>query len=391
MKILILSFYFSPDLSAGSFRTRALVDALLVQMADGDQIEVITTLPNRYRSFSSDAQELEKTDRLVVHRVKIPSHKSGMLDQSKAFLTYAMQVLRLVKHQEYDMVYGTSSRLMTASLASFISRWKHLPLFLDIRDIFVDTIKDVMSAKLVWIAKPVFKIIERFTIRQACHVNLVSKGFEDYFKSSYPNQVYSFFTNGIDSEFACISKIETRTGDSDILTVIYAGNMGEGQGLHAIIPELANRLKERVVFRLIGDGGRRELLETRLKQEKCTNVEMLPPVSRNELLSEYQNADVLFLHLNKYDAFLKVLPSKLFEYAAMGKPVWAGVAGYSAQFISEEITNSAVFDPCDVDAAVNKFNGLIFRTEQRIEFLEKFSRAKIMQEMARQILCCVKN
>jgi len=32
------------------------------------------------------------------------------------------------------------------------------------------------------------------------------------------------------------------------------------------------------------------------------------------------DADVLFLHLNAYKAFEKVLPSKIFEYAATGRP-----------------------------------------------------------------------
>ena len=48
MRILILSFYFPPDLSAGSFRTKSLTDALIRSTDDELEIEVITTLPNRY-------------------------------------------------------------------------------------------------------------------------------------------------------------------------------------------------------------------------------------------------------------------------------------------------------------------------------------------------------
>ena len=62
--------------------------------------------------------------------------------------------------------------------------------------------------------------------------------------------------------------------------------------------------------------------------EKITgfnNIRLLPPIERQQLIKEYQNADVLFLHLNDYPAFEKVLPSKIFEYAALGKPILAGV------------------------------------------------------------------
>ena len=61
-------------------------------------------------------------------------------------------------------------------------------------------------------------------------------------------------------------------------------------------------------------------------------MQIIDPVSRSDLFDEYKNADVLFLHLNDYAAFRKVLPSKIFEYAATGKPILAGVAGYMQNF-----------------------------------------------------------
>ena len=55
MKILVLTFYYKPDLSAGSFRTTAFVDELKKLVDKDTQIEVITTLPNRYHSFEQKA------------------------------------------------------------------------------------------------------------------------------------------------------------------------------------------------------------------------------------------------------------------------------------------------------------------------------------------------
>ena len=58
VRILVLSFYYQPDLCAGSFRCTALVEELKKQ--SNCEIEIITTLPNRYASFSVDAQKVEK-------------------------------------------------------------------------------------------------------------------------------------------------------------------------------------------------------------------------------------------------------------------------------------------------------------------------------------------
>lgn len=97
-------------------------------------------------------------------------------------------------------------------------------------------------------------------------------------------------------------------------------------------------------------------------------------------------ADVLFLHLNDYAAFRKVLPSKLFEYAAMGKPILAGVAGYPADFIKSEIGNAAVFPPCDVEAAMRAFESLDLRCTHREVFVGKYARRNIMRALATDIL-----
>jgi glycosyltransferase involved in cell wall biosynthesis len=383
LKILILTFYYTPDLCAGSFRTTALVDKL--KKIPGVELEVITTLPNRYGSFSADAPEYEIKDGVEVHRIPLPSHKSGMLDQVKAFTAFYKQAVKLTKDKHYDLVFATSSRLFTAFLGARIASSKKLPLYLDIRDIFVDTIKDVLSPKITWIAKPLFSLVESYTFRKAKRINLVSKGFADYFSSRYPKTEYKYFTNGIDNEFLAVAP---QTPDSsqrnDVSTVLYAGNIGEGQGLHTILPKLAKRLEGKVQFRIIGDGGRKALLQNQLAG--VTNVELLPPVSRSELIEEYQNADVLFLHLNDYPAFRKVLPSKIFEYAALGKPVWAGVSGYAADFLNEEVANSSVFYPSNDEQAYHSFDALEFGVQPRREFISKFSREQIMTEMAHDIV-----
>ncbi|MCH9716673.1 MAG: glycosyltransferase family 4 protein [Gammaproteobacteria bacterium] len=385
MKILVLSFYYPPDLCAGSFRCVALVKALK-QL--GHEVEVLTTLPNRYKSFDTDADVpvQETQEGVLIRRIVLPSHQSGMFDQVKAFTAFAWHAKRYLKARDYDVVFATSSRLMTAALGAWLAKGLKRPLYLDIRDIFVDTIGDVLSPKLAFFLKPLFSKIEQLTITQAARVNLVSEGFEDYFKARYAHTIFSYFTNGVDEVFVRqITKQALSDASKKVLTVLYAGNIGEGQGLHRVIPALAKQLEGKVRFKVIGDGGCRLKLQKALDALACHNVEVLPPVERTALISAYEAADVLFLHLNDYPAFYKVLPSKLFEYAAMGKPIWAGLAGYSEQFVREEMSNAAVFYPGDVSGACQAFETLRFKDEPRAQFIQKFSRGKIMEGMATDV------
>lgn len=394
----MLSFYFQPDLSAGSFRNTAFVDSLLETLPKGSEIHVVTTLPNRYSGFSADAPEEENNPGLTVKRVRLPAHQSGMLDQSRAFLIYAKQVKAFVKGRNYDVVFASSSRLMTAVLGASVARKQNIPLYLDIRDIFVDTIKDVLPRKLSWLMKPVFGALEHWAVSRADRLNVVSAGFLPYFESRYPQVPKVVFTNGIDDEFlrvapnACIDRCSSADEEApcaEPVEVVYAGNMGEGQGLHHIIPELAKELEGRASFRLIGGGGRLPQLEDAITQAGCANVVIEPPVARAELIQIYQQANVLFLHLNDYAAFRKVLPSKLFEYGALGKPIWAGVAGYAAEFVSENLDNAMVFPPCDVAGAIEAFENLRIADEPRNEFVAQFARKAIMDEMARDLVALV--
>ena len=390
MRVLLLTFYYSPDLSAGSFRSTALVRALDEQLPSGVELDVITTLPNRYASFSVDVPALERHGRVTVRRVALPRHRSGLADQSRAFLTFARAVLSATSGTRYALVCATSSRLMTATLASVIARRQRAPLYLDIRDIFVENIREVLPSVAAPVICAGLGLLERATISRANRVNVVSAGFAPYFRRRYPDLDFTVHTNGVDDEFITEftngATPRTHTNGGGVVTALYAGNIGEGQGLEEIIPALALRLRGRVRFRVIGDGGRRVQLRRRLDAQHLDNVDLIDPVSRDRLIAEYRSADVLFLHLNNYEAFRTVLPSKIFEYAATGKAIWAGVSGYSAEFLRDHVSNVALFDPCDAEAGEQAFTRLDLRAGARAPFVQTFSRRAITARMAHDIV-----
>ena len=107
MKILILSFYFEPDLCAGSFRNTSIVKKLAELLKNDGQVEVITTLPNRYHTFTVDAPKYEETGNIKIWRSLLPVHKSGMVDQSRAFISYVNSVRSYTRGKKYDLVYAS--------------------------------------------------------------------------------------------------------------------------------------------------------------------------------------------------------------------------------------------------------------------------------------------
>lgn len=382
MRILFLTFYYEPDLSAGSFRSSSLVEEL---KKDQDiKIDIITTHPNRYPSFSVEAQDYESNNNISINRIRVPSHRNGLIDQVLAFIFYYFKSIKIAKKQHYDLVFATSSRLFTAFLASKIARKKKSPLYIDVRDIFLDTIDELLPFYLGKIPKIFIAFIERYTFKKAKIINLVSDGFTPYFKKKYPASVLTNYTNGIDKIFLKTIEKRKTQASSKRINILYAGNLGEGQGLHHIIPELAYNLSDKIDLTIIGDGGKKDTLIASINEHK--NVEILLPVDRFKLVEKYANADILFLHLNKFSAFEKVLPSKIFEYAATGKPILAGVSGYAAKFLQEEVENAEIFSPGDVEGAIAAYDKLKLVDTDRSNFIDKYSRQKISKLMALDIV-----
>ncbi|MFP4487433.1 MAG: glycosyltransferase family 4 protein [Campylobacterales bacterium] len=384
MRILVLSFYFSPDLCAGSFRATAFIDELKKHIAPSDKVEIITTMPNRYGSFSEEAKKFEKlTDNIDISRIDLGTHKSGFVDQSKLFAKFAWKTMKLArKRDKYDIVFATSSRLMTAFLGSLIANRQKSKLYLDIRDIFTDTMDSVLAESKLKYILPLFKKIEKYTINSANHINLVSQGFESYFKSINSEVSYSFYTNGIDDVFLKHNFSREDKNEKKIIT--YAGNIGEGQGLDKIVPDMAKKLGSDFEIHIVGDGGKKKDLISNLKG--IDNVKLFDPVNREKLLEIYKQSDILFLHLNDYEAFKKVLPSKIFEYATTNKFIIAGVGGYAKDFIEENISDAIVFEPCNADDFYEKFKNVKeLEAINRQSFVEKFKRENIMAKMAKEV------
>jgi len=296
-----------------------------------------------------------------------------------------------------DFLIGTTGRLMTGVLTGILAWRLSIRYFIDLRDIFSETISGLFSRKSRMfgsITKVFFSFLDCRLLRNASGVNIVSEGFHDYFRNEGLNtSEWTFFPNGVDKEFLNF-QFERSSISEDLKIILYAGNIGSGQGLETIVPSVAKQLGNRFRFVIVGDGGKSSQLMAQIKKEGISNVEMVLPVSRTVLINYYNKADILFLHLNNIQAFHRVLPSKIFEYAAIRKPIVAGLSGYSSKFIKNQLPYACVFEPGDTKGAylsilkASKVNVPLKVVDQ---FIHKYSRDSIMESMAKHLLKIMKH
>ena len=381
MKILVFSFYHPPDLSAGSFRIKSLLQELQ-KHSNKITVDVITTYPNRYSSFKTHIKHEDFEEAFNIHRINVPNHKSGMLSQAISFIYFAFEAIKISRNIQSDVVFATSSRLMTATLAAYTAKQKKADLILDIRDLFLDTIKEILNPILSMLIYPILKRVEFFTFNKAKKINVVSDGFRAYIKNINPDAKITCYTNGIDKEFLNLeNNHKNLVLEKNIKTILYVGNIGDGQGLDKIIPDIAKQISNQFKFLIIGDGGKLNKLKKEISLKNIKNVNFIKPMPRLELLKHYNDADILFLHLNEYKCFRKVLPSKIFEYATFNKPIIAGVDGYAKDFINSEINWAVTFPPCNSKECIKaiKNNLVDTSTIDNADFKRKYNRENIMK------------
>lgn len=380
--IVYLSYHFEPDLSAGSFRNSAVANAFAHKMKGRAEIHLFCTQPNRYKNATEVTRSLERKGNLIIHRMAVPQHGNGFLLQIWSFWHFQRAVKAEIKNLEVDYIYASSSKLFTAYLAYRIAKVRRLNYAIDLRDLFSENLRELITWPLFnrlisWLVKTFF---EQPCLKNAYQIIINSEAFRDSIPKEYKGEVH-FIPNGIDDEFLNWEQSEELPDQPKV--ICYAGNIGEGQGLHKIIPQLAEQLGEVYKFILIGDGSAKQKLVNELKRRNLKNVECLPPMKRKLVLEHYQNSHYLFLHLNDFKSFEKVLPSKVFEYAGGNIPILAGVAGYAKKFIDQEIRQSVfTFNPCDVNSVSTFLKNAHYQKCRRTEFVEKYARKNLNRNMA---------
>jgi glycosyltransferase involved in cell wall biosynthesis len=190
----------------------------------------------------------------------------------------------------------------------------------------------------------ILRVIGKFAkwiYKQASAICVISPGFRNnLIKKDVPAEHIYFIPNWVDTEIyqpACPDReLAEKLGLSEKFNVMFAGNMGEAQGLETVL-DAASVLEdlEDLQFVMVGDGTAFSDLREKAEAKGLTNVLFLGRYPAASMSSLYALADVLLVHLRKNPLFEITIPHKVFSYMASSKPILAAVAGDAADLVSE--------------------------------------------------------
>jgi hypothetical protein len=345
MRILYLTHYFWPEGNAPA--SRALEMGRCWARA-GHDVQVITCAPNvpagkvypGYRNRLFQRETIEGMDVLRVWSYVAPN--KGTLRRIMNYLSYMVSATAAgTMVARPDVILATSPQFFCGWAGVLLHRLRQVPMILEIRDIWPESIEATGAMR----SSPALRALEHLERRMYASADRIVTVGAGYRRKLLERNVevgkIDIVHNGVDFDLFSPAKpdetIRRKWNLGNAFVCAYVGTLGISSGLDVVL-RAARTLKQNrrddVKFLLAGDGACREKYQARARKEGLDNVVFTGRLNKTEIPSLLASTDACLVHLRKQELFKTVLPSKMFEAAAMAKPILLGVQGCAAEMIS---------------------------------------------------------
>lgn len=382
MKILFLTDNFPPEVNAPASRT---FDHCREWVKNGDEVTVITCAPNFpqgkvYDGYKNKWHQEEIIEGIRVIRVwsYIVANK-GFIKRTLDFISFSITSFLAGLFVKADIIIATSPQFFTALSGRTLKFWKRIPWIMEVRDLWPESIKTVGAMNNGLFIK-YFEWQEKRCYKSAKHIVVVTDSFKQrLIERGIPKSKISVIKNGVDRNLFIPSQtkdqeIEKTLGITEKKVIGYIGTHGMAHKLDFILncAEILQTTKPEYHFLFIGNGAEKDRLTQICKTKKLTNVTMLDSVPKKEVKRYISVLDICLINLRKSELFTTVIPSKIFENAAMEVPILMGVEGEAKEI-------------------VKKYNaGLCFEPENQNDFIKKLSEISKAETRNKLIIGCRK-
>jgi len=300
----------------------------------------------------------------------LPNRKAHerILNYGSFCISAALRGLELPPH---DLVIASSPQLLVGLSGWWISFWKRVPLVFEVRDLWPESLAAVgMGAENSLLHRSLGRVAG-FLYRKADHIVVVTHAFKDHLTQHWrvPPAKVSVVENGVEtSSFAPHEEpaLRKQLGLEGKFVVGYIGTMGMAHGLETLLEAAASlqRTHPNIMFLLVGEGADKDRLKSALGARGLRNINLIDQQPRERIPAFICAADVCLVLLKKTELFKTVIPTKMLEFMACGRPVILGVDGQARKIL--ESAGAGVFiEPENSTALVNAIVAFVDHPEDR--------------------------
>lgn len=373
MKILFLTDNFPPEVNAPATRT---FEHCVEWVKHGAEVTVITCAPNFpkgkvYPGYKNKLIQKETVEGIRVIRVwSYIAANEGFLKRTIDYISFSISAFIGGLFVKTDLIIATSPQFFTALSGRTLSFWKRKPWVMEVRDLWPESIKTVGAMKDNFFIR-YFEWQEKRCYKSATKIISVT----DSFKQEIINKGIAADKIEVVKNGANLALYQPMLPDEALIESLnlkgkiilgYVGTHGMAHKLDFLMDCAKKLLHTNYHFLFIGSGAEREKLLLKRQVEQITNVTLLDSVSKKEIKGYLSILDVSLINLKRDKLFKTVIPSKIFENAAMQIPILLGVDGES-RAILEHYQAGLFYEPENEQDFVNKLN-LIMQVEQKETF-----------------------
>ena len=354
MRILIVSHYFLPDITAAAFRIGDFAKAFA---RAGHEVSVLTTQPHRgtARDAAQPDAALESVRVRRTHLSEIGT--GGFVNYVRHYMSFVIgsvwqaMGMRLGGYKP-DIIWATSPPLFAGLAGRIMALLFRCPMVLDIRDIWPESAVSAGQLRYGGRAFRIGKRLEHYLYARARAITCVAQPMAEYVRGQTKVPVTVIY-NGVPA-----SEMEGRAvpapRQQGPRQILYAGNLGRVQQLDLLIQAVADLRKagelDDWIVRIVGDGAlQRELAHQVEQLGLAGTVTVEPPMSREKVFDNLCSADLLYLSLKPDPVLRMTIPSKLFDYLMAARPIVGGIAGEGREILAATGANIC-FEPGDLDS-----------------------------------------
>jgi len=350
MNILFISQHFPPEVGADSGRVSELTK---IWAKEGKNVTVLTGYPispagnvhTKYKQSYKRFFYRELIDGVNVIRtwlLAIPNHTS--IQRILSYMSFCLSSLIIgIFVSNPNVIIATSPQLLSGLSGFILSFIKRVPFILEIRDLWPESLVGAGVGTETTVVYKLLSNLSKFLYKHSVHIIVVTPAFKEFLVGNYevnPSKI-SVIRNGVDLEVfnpnVDINGIREKLNLQNEFVVSYIGTIGLAHGLETIL-DAAEILKTdypNIKFLIVGDGAQKEVIETKSKNQKLPNINFIPQQAKNKVPPIINISDVCLVLLKKADVFKTVIPTKMLEYMACGKPIILGVQGQALEIMQE--------------------------------------------------------
>jgi glycosyltransferase involved in cell wall biosynthesis len=341
MRILLVSQYFSPEVTAAPLRLHPMARGLAER---GHEVEVACEIPSHpqgrvHPGYGRSLVKREQVDGFRVTHVrthvspsKHPLHRLG------SYATFAAMATAVASAgRRPDVVFASSPPLSVGVVGATLAKRFRVPWVLDVRDLWPEialALEQVGESPALRLASAV----ERRLYRSAAAVTTVTEPFVEAVSARRGSPGVHLLPNGTSREWLAAAEQSPRREElglpADGFLLTYAGNVGLSQNLDTAI-EAIRAAGPRFRMLIVGDGASRARLEAAAAEMAPGRVVFRDPVPPHEAARYLRASDALLVSLADRPALGKTIPIQLYDYCAVGRPVIVAAPGEAGRIARE--------------------------------------------------------